>query len=598
VQIAQNPAVRDGASLRAFFFDKSTTSTRWDYNTRIYRPLRNLAFRGVAKATGRPRPLAFGVVNLVLYAASSLLVLWLALMLTGSLFAATASALLWTLLPVHVEPVAYASGLGDQLSAILQLGSIVAAWKLIRGAPRPVALAAISLLLQAGAMFTKEMAVTTVGILALAVLLEGNRAWRAPRNLALLGAHLVLALVYLAVRTHVVGRVGQDDVTASTVLRGLSEAPGLLLGYLRISVAPLGHRVAYVVPTPSLLRALVTLLTLVAAATLAWWADRRWQIRHGLLFGLGWFALALFPVLHVVPLWADLADRFVLVPSVGLALALAAALAATRSGPRARWVPVVLATVGLLYLAGTFVEARYWQSDGDLWSHAVAEEPSSGLAHANLASPLLAAGQFEASLRQIETAESLGWSDPHVDVVRSQVLEGLGRLPEARMSAHKAVRRDPKLGFAWAQLGDIERRMGRFDAAQAHLAEAQRRDPHDPLTLLLAGAVREQEGRFDEAAAAYDEMLGENPHEARFAMLTARELLAGGHFDAARERARLCRRLAGAAGHPQCACLEGRADLSAGDLQAARAPLDAAVAGLPDGPEKALCVRARAAAGP
>ena len=42
--------------------------------------------------------------------------------------------------------------------------------------------------------------------------------------------------------------------------------------------------------------------------------------------GLGWFVVSLLPVLHLVPLWADLADRFAFVPSVGLALVAAGAM--------------------------------------------------------------------------------------------------------------------------------------------------------------------------------------------------------------------------------------------------------------------------------
>ena len=67
VQIFRNRAVTDGAPLAAWFFDRSTTSSRADYNTRIYRPLRNLAFRAVVRLGG-VRPLAFGLANLLSYA--------------------------------------------------------------------------------------------------------------------------------------------------------------------------------------------------------------------------------------------------------------------------------------------------------------------------------------------------------------------------------------------------------------------------------------------------------------------------------------------------------------------------------------------------
>ena len=87
VQIFKNRAVTDGAPLAAYFLDRSTTSSRADYNTRIYRPLRNLAFRAVVLVAG-VRPLAFGVVDLALYALAALLVLALASRLVGDATAA------------------------------------------------------------------------------------------------------------------------------------------------------------------------------------------------------------------------------------------------------------------------------------------------------------------------------------------------------------------------------------------------------------------------------------------------------------------------------------------------------------------------------
>ncbi|MGZ3407025.1 MAG: hypothetical protein ACXVAN_11315, partial [Polyangia bacterium] len=74
VQIFRNRAVTAGAPLAAFLLDRDTTSSRPDYNTRIYRPLRNYAFRLIARVGG-VRPIAFGLANLACYAIATLLVL-------------------------------------------------------------------------------------------------------------------------------------------------------------------------------------------------------------------------------------------------------------------------------------------------------------------------------------------------------------------------------------------------------------------------------------------------------------------------------------------------------------------------------------------
>ncbi|HWE28221.1 MAG TPA: hypothetical protein VHB97_09480, partial [Polyangia bacterium] len=119
VQIFKNRAVTAGAPFAGYFLDRDTTSSRADYNTRIYRPLRNLAFRAVVIAGG-VRPIAFGIANIALYAAAALLVLALFTRVTNDARAAAWATALWIVLPVHVEAVAYASALGDLLSLALE----------------------------------------------------------------------------------------------------------------------------------------------------------------------------------------------------------------------------------------------------------------------------------------------------------------------------------------------------------------------------------------------------------------------------------------------------------------------------------------------
>jgi tetratricopeptide (TPR) repeat protein len=601
VQISENRAVVDGAPFRAFFFDRSTTSARADYNTRIYRPLRNVAFRGLVAAFGA-RPLVLGVSNLLLYALASLLVLAFALALTGSLAASTWAAVLWAILPVHVEPVAYASALGDQLSAVLQLGALLWGWKVLRGEGSPrrqLGLAAASLALQLGAMLAKEMAITSVGSLTLGALLLPE-ARRARRSWALVAAHLALAIAYLALRTHVVGRLGQESVTPATVLTGLARAPLLLVGYLRISVAPLGHRFTYEVPRAGALAPVAALASLAAATALAVWADRRWRRPPGLLFGLGWFVIALAPVLQLVPVWAELADRFALIPSVGLALATACLLAQV---PAARWrlAHFACGVLALIYGSATLIEGRFWRNDLVLWTHAVEDQPDSALAHGSLGAVLLSQGRFADALTQLELADSLGAANAHTDVRHAMALEGAGRTAEAMTWLRRALARDPQLGQAHALLGELLQRSGRTDEARAELDLARRWEPAHPSTLLLEAKILDGDHRYDEAADVYKKMSERSPGEPRFVYLYARELLAGGHADEALASARRCRALAQRAmgiDQPQCACVEGRALLAAGDRAAARGALDDALAGLPEGPERALCVQARAAAGP
>ena len=351
VQIHENTAVTRGAPIASFFLDRDTTSSRPDYNTRIYRPLRNLGFRAIAVVSGASvaglRPLPYGLANLVLYLACVALVFAIARKLVGEPAAILAAAL-FAVAPVHVEAVLYASAFGNLLSAALELAALLVAIAAVDAdrRARAAGLAAASLVLAASSMAAKEMAVTGVAVLAL-WLWARRTLWRR-RGLALVGAHGFVACAYLVLRTAVLGQVGQEAVTARTLASGLREAPWLLIHYARLAVLPLGHSAAYAVSPPSVI-GLVGTLALIAAVALV---SRR--VPHpAVWFGLAWFVVSLLPVLHLVPLWADLADRFAFVPSVGLALCAAGVIDLALSAQRARSVFAVGAALLALYSVGT-----------------------------------------------------------------------------------------------------------------------------------------------------------------------------------------------------------------------------------------------------
>lgn len=561
VQIFRNRAVTAGVPLAAYFLDRDTTSSRAEYNTRIYRPLRNLAFRGVV-VVGGVRPIAFGLCNLAAYAGAALLLFALLRRYASNGAAALATAL-WVVLPVHVEPVAYASALGDLLSLVLELGAILVALGYL-DEPRPRRLAASSLLALA-AMLTKEMAVTEPALVALAAVALDGDAWRSRALRRLVGAHTLVAVGYVALRTHVVGAVGQEPVSAHTLVEGLGDAPWLLAHYLWISVAALGHSAAYRVPPPSALALAATVVALAATAVVSW----RWRRTVGV--GLAWFALSLLPVLHLVPLWADLADRFALFPTVGLALALAAAVA-----PLRRTVAVALVALIVVYAAASVVEARAWRSSSLLWRYAVDRQPLAPLGHNNLAAALLREGRLADAAVELDALHALGFTRPDTELSRAWVESRLGRSDEAARSIAAALALDASSGAAHAVAGQLALGRGDREGAARELAEAQRLAPRAPATGLLGYLVLRARG---EVAA----------NDARVDYLRALQALAFDDSDGAVVAARDC--LLHSPGRAQCEGALGEALALQPPLgDEARALLQRCIDG--GGPERSRCQEA------
>jgi protein O-mannosyl-transferase len=431
--IVDNDAVTRGAPLADYFLDRRTTASRADFQWQSYRPVRTIAFRAIVAAFGA-RPLPFGVVNLALYAACIALVAGLALRVAGDRAAALAATALWALMPVHVEPVAYASALGDQLSLVLQLLAIVAAARAIAQARLAAVAALASLVAAALAMGAKEMAVTEGPLLAAGVACAWRSLARDARRRAVLvlAAHAALTLGFLVLRTHVIGAVAQGAISALTMRIAARATPIFLWKYLAVIVAPLGHAAAYAAPSLARAHAAVAWLGVIAVAVALWRAHR-----PTLTFAAAWFALSLVPVLHVVPLLAYYADRFAYVPSVGVALAVAVALAAAGRWRRVAFVAAF--ALALVYAVAVPLEARAWRDEATLWRHAVDVAPDAALAQSNLGVTLLRAHAAAAALPHLEAAERLSGGGPATSMQIALALEELGRYDEAAAAAQKSL---------------------------------------------------------------------------------------------------------------------------------------------------------------
>ena len=272
--IGDNDAVTRGAPLADYFFDRRTTASRADFTWQSYRPVRTVAFRALVAAFG-VRPLPFGVANLVLYADRHRARRRLALRVVGDRAAALAATALWALLPVHVEPVAYASALGDQLSLVLQLLALAAAARAIgQRAPRRRRRAGVAG--RRGAGDGRQGDGRDRGATArrrrrlrLALARARRASPRRRRRRRARRAHARLPRL----RTRVIGAVGQGAITALTRASPCARSRSSC-GSTLVIAAPLGHAAAYAAVPLSRARAAIAWIG-VAAVAVALWRARR-----------------------------------------------------------------------------------------------------------------------------------------------------------------------------------------------------------------------------------------------------------------------------------------------------------------------------------
>jgi hypothetical protein len=472
-----------------------------------YRPLTMLAWRAQWTA-GHGAPWVFHGINVVLHVTTSITVLWMTSAMLPRAAAWTAAAL-YAVHPVHVEATANVVGqseLAVALLVVLSLGVYVQGRRRGKLAARDwVWIAAM----YAAACLFKEHAVVLPALVLLAEATVVSDAQPLRTRLQQLRPPLLavcaIGALYLLVRSRVV----PDALTgfrpfvvfealqlSSTdrVLTMIGAAPEwfrLLLWPARLvtQYAPPGIEVAQGLGV----RQIPGFLLIAGSIGLA---VACWRRSPATSFGIGWTILTLLPASNVpAPAGFIIAERTLLLPSVGAMIAVASALwwIWQAAGPRsALRVPAVaaLGVVLALGIARSYTRNRVWHDDDRLWRQGVLDSPDSYLAHFRLGLHLLSNGEQRAGEAHYRRAIELFPHDPIMAYSFAEQLRVAGRCDAAMPIYHWVFDAWPDsrrghIGYATCLLGKGQydearrealvwiRRGGRFPLARAILAAAK-----------------------------------------------------------------------------------------------------------------------------
>jgi tetratricopeptide (TPR) repeat protein len=369
--VEENLALRDLSRFTDFFTDPTTVeAASW---SKIYRPLRTLdwavdyAIYGTVEGVGAVRWFHFR--NALYHALSTLLLFYLFLQWRGDRLAAALGALVFALHPVQAEAVGFITSRADVLCLVFFLAALLCHGR-SRGFDRSMAGSAVFLAL---ALLAKEAAIVfpAVAMLSDFVFRDGCKLKTTLRRWPtyLLATVLVGLYVFLWINRH---QVYQGDLwTREAVvqdfypMRVLTMARGFVY-YARLLFLPVDLGVDVYIREVRSSDVLSILCGLGVLASLVF--AMRATLRRGSLFGFAvvWFFLAIFPTSNLpVPLGIPTAERFLYMPSIGLALWAGSLLAvsARRGALGAALTGVVLLSLFLL----TFERAQVWTNPEVLW---------------------------------------------------------------------------------------------------------------------------------------------------------------------------------------------------------------------------------------
>jgi len=190
----------------------------------------------------------------------------------------------------------------------------------------------------------------------------------------------------------------------------------------------------------------LSLFVLTAAAILI--AGRSIKDKR-VLFGAGLILFALLPVCNLVPIYHPMADRYLYLPLIGLALLVAVGLDSAWLCANA-YRQVIASLLAVLVIGClipvTLERERVWSSELALWQDTLLRNPESFAARANLPEALMLAGRLEEAKSQSEaTLRTYYPNAPWVWFDYALELNQLGDRSGAARAARRAIEIKPDI---------------------------------------------------------------------------------------------------------------------------------------------------------
>jgi protein O-mannosyl-transferase len=433
--------------------------------------------------------------NLLLYMGSCSLFLFILGDLLESRWRAGIGAALFTLHPAHVESVAWLASRKDVLSLLFFMAAVLAFLR----SSRPMLWATV---LGICAYWSKNTAIALPPLLAaLSIIHKGkspvDRDWWLSwlPMAAAFGAGLWLTM---AVGSDVRMFAEQRADTAAGMLAVIAQS---WVEHLRILFWPTDLAVLYQEPLPVSLASPAAGAGLAAIAAALLGPALIWRRRPAEAIGLWWFGMGLLPVSQLVPIQNLVADRYLLLPSAGACLVLAAAWP-TKTPHWLLAVPIAsLAALGIL----TAARIPVWHSAESLWEDLCAKQPRESRGWTALAGHYTERGEWQKAEDILQQGMEALPGNPSLLQGEGLMYLERGDPEEAESFLRQALEAEPSLRKAGNNLAIILHRDRRSEEAEELIAATLVKNPIYPVGWNTLGAIQLDRNKLEEAEASFKE---------------------------------------------------------------------------------------------
>ncbi len=435
------------------------------------------------------------------------------------------AALIFGLHPLHIEAVAWVSGVGESLlTALLLCSFLYYLKKPEQTSPASrVRMQSLSLALFAVALLTKETAIVFPAIIFAYEWLfgehdfESNRFDRLRRGLLIIVPYLVIVAIYIPIRLYALKGFGATitPLPLSTVLLTL---PSLLWFYAKLLIWPFGLSAFYDTPYTTTVTFSDFILPAIAVTVVVlalWFGSRKSRM---VAFACAWLILPIIPVLNLPSLLKDeiAHDRYLFLPSIGFSILIALAVTRLRIGRAAIFglpvsqVAAIVVVCGVLGCA-TAWQHSFWANEFVLFEQGVKSAPDNRIALNNLGSIMLENGKYDEAVELFRRAV-----DRNPDFRTANLNLGIsycqtGQFEAACQYLNRAIELDPKAVEPYLYLAIAEIERGHFIEGRSTLEAAEKIRKDMPGIHFWRGMAYRKEKAFNEAIAEFRAELEINP---------------------------------------------------------------------------------------
>jgi protein O-mannosyl-transferase len=534
---------------RGFDWDK----VRWmfsNFSLGLYRPVTWMTL-ALDYLLWEMNPTGYHLTSLLFHCANALLFYFVALRLLRlslsdpSISAATLrlaagfAALFFSLHPLRVEAVAWASARGDVVAAFFLLGAVLAYLRATTNAGDAGEYERwliFSLLMYATSLLAKSSSMPFPFVLIALDVYPLRRLRGAPQQWFSAEMRSVwwekvpfLLLSVAAGAAALIAKRGAQDLYSIAqygFLARIAESFYGLSFYLwktlvPLWLSPLYQRADRLDPLQFIFWIYLLAVCIGAVITVALIVlRRRWPAALTI-----WITYALFlaPVLGIVQFgFQAVADRYTYLACLGWALlAGAATVYLWHSMPPKPLSPMILKSVRACAIMFLFFfavlswrQTQIWHDAERLWRHVLSVEPNSSYAYTNLAESILTSptndtSKVDEAIGYYKKAATLrpNWTVPLLNL--GAISDGRGQLDEAERYYRSIITIDPKSVTGYLRLAPLLARQNRFDESLALYSKAVELDPknasvHNEFanTLVKMGQLEKAIQRYHEAAAS------------------------------------------------------------------------------------------------